>query len=164
MIVLYRISPYTVCMGTNYTPIDDLIKKLTEPISASNSFGKEAEPPLKKREAIGIAVETSKVHEVVEHEHEADMQPFIQAHKETISVPNDLKKIGVQATAAPVFSTLKEVHLPIADETVYHGLKAPLSSSLRWLSEFCIFLLKHAHVTLKELHGKVERVSSNDKK
>ena len=113
---------------------------------------------------MGIAVEKSVLHETVEHEPAEEVRLFIQPRSETISLPPDLKKIGVQATSVPVFATKQQVVLPMSDDAVFHGLKAPISSSLRWLSEFCIFLLKHAHVTLKEINGKIQRVSAGGKK
>jgi hypothetical protein len=131
----------------NYTPIDDLVKKWKTPIS----LPKEAEP-------IPRPQETAHMQEAVEHEIKPDVKPFVQPKQETIKLPPDLTKLGLQPVTTAQFSSYKNIKLPISDEKVVQGLKEPVTSSKRWLSEFAVYILKQAHLTLRTVGGKVIRV------
>ncbi len=136
-------------MPTNYTPIDDLVKKhrqRDEPISQP----KEAEPSPHAKEI--------EIKEVVEHKPEEEVRPFVRPRAETIEIPPDLKKMGLQTANTTQFPAYQNIKLPISDEKVVVGLHAPITSSLRWLATFAIFLLKQAHLSLKTIHGKVVRI------
>ena len=103
--------------------------------------------------------EFSPLQEAVEHEIQDDeVKEFVEATPENVSVPADLHQQGVQATQATNFPSYQAVKLPITDEQVVEGLKQPQTSSFRWLAEFAMYLLKKAHITLKTVHGHVERV------
>ena len=88
---------------------------------------------------------------------------FLDKLKNVVIVVQDfpssdqLKKIGVKNTQdmKPVME--KEVELPISDEKIVSGEHASLTSSLRWLATFCVYILSKAHITLKVIHGKVVR-------
>ncbi len=133
--------------GKNFSPINDLIKK-HQPISVSPH--KEAEPIPKAGEAA--------IQEVVEHRPEEEVRPFIKARAETIKLPPDLTKMGVQATVTTKFPSFEDVHLPLTDDKVLVGLQAPVTSSLRWLATLAWYILQKAHLTLKKVHGHVVRV------
>ncbi|MFC1647292.1 hypothetical protein ACFL1A_03330 [Patescibacteria group bacterium] len=49
----------------------------------------------------------------------------------------------------------KNVTLPLSDDQIATGLKQSVSSSWRWLAEFCIRKLKKLHLSLKDVHGKI---------
>lgn len=132
----------------NYTPIDDLIKKWKQ---SSVSLPKEMEPILKP-------VEKKEMQEAVEHEPKNDVKDFVQPKQETIKLPPDLTKLGLQPVTSTQFSSYKNIKLPITDEKVVNGLKEPITSSRRWLSEFALYILKQAHLTLRIIGGKVVRV------
>jgi hypothetical protein len=131
----------------NYTLIDNFIKKSQPPISKP----KEAEPASPKSEKIEFK-------ETVEHKLEKQVTPYVQVRKETIELPPDLKKMGLQSSSSTNFPSYQTVVLPISDDKVYQGLHAPISSSLRWLATLAIYLLRKAHLTLKVIHGHVIRV------
>lgn len=133
----------------NYTPIDDLVNKWKK--SAPVSLPREAEPMLRPAETVHLQ-------EMVEHELTPDVKPFVQPKQETIKLPPDLSKLGLQPVSQAQFSSYKNVKLPISDEKIVAGLKAPVSSSKRWLSEFAVYVLKQAHLTLRVVGGKVIRV------
>lgn len=149
---------YNGLMAINYTSIDDLVKSMTQPSAQGALSGKEVEPVIKKREAVGIAVDDAAVHEVVEHEVEPRLKPYIKPRKEIPTVSPDIAKLGVASTASTSFPSYKSVNLPLSDDRVFQGLHAPVTTSLRWLAELCLYLLKQAHLTLKNIHGKVVRV------
>ena len=119
---------------------------------------KESEP-LKKETPEKRTV----IHEVVEHEPDKEVQPFLDHRKETVTVTDDLKKMGVNVSIQePVFkSEVPVIELPISDEKIENGLHAKITSSLRWLAEFCLYRLRQAHLTLKKIHGRVFRVAAN---
>ncbi|OGG32108.1 hypothetical protein A3I80_05110 [Candidatus Gottesmanbacteria bacterium RIFCSPLOWO2_02_FULL_40_10] len=78
-------------------------------------------------------------------------------------MPPDVKKLGVSVSNAqsPVF-TAAQVSLPITDDKILEGLKAPLSSAFKWLAVWCIKKLQKAHLVLKSIHGKIIRVKVRD--
>ena len=135
----------------NFTKIDDAIKKNN--LSTTSSFSKEVEP--------GIAsVEMSdEVQEVVEHEPDAETESFVSPRSNTIELPPDLVKLGVQSSNnTNNFPAYQNIKLPISDDKVITGLHAPINSSLRWLATFAIYLLARAHLGLKVVKGHVVRV------
>ncbi|MDO8497164.1 MAG: hypothetical protein Q7S61_01330 [bacterium] len=137
-------------MVTTYTPIDDLVKKLKDPLVSS--LHKEAEP-------MAPITETGQIHEVVEHEiTDEELKPHVEVRKETVKLPPDLQKLGIQSASSNNFPGYKPVKLPLSDDRVLLGLHAPITSSLRWLAEFSLYLLIQAHLTVKVIHGKVVRV------
>lgn len=133
----------------NFTPIDDLIKKhqSAQPISTP----KEAEP-------IPFSQETIEIKEVVEHKPEEEVRPYLSPRQETIKLPPDLKKMGLQPATTTQFPTYQNIKLPLPDEKIVVGLHAPVTTSLRWLATLAIYLLKMAHLQLKIIHGHVVRV------
>lgn len=140
-------------MTNNFTSIDDLVRKYKQ--SKVNdeviSLPKEAEPINKEFE----------VKEVVEHKAEEEVRPFISPRQDTIELPPDLKKMGLQSTSSSQFLSYQNIKLPISDEKVFMGLHAPITSSIRWLATFAVYLLARVHLGLKIVHGKVIRVLRN---
>lgn len=141
-------------MANNFTNIDDLIRKYQGSKIDDNeriSLPKEAEPINKEFE----------VKEVVEHKVEDEVRPFISPREDTIELPPDLKKLGLQETSSSQFSSYQNIKLPISDEKIVVGLHAPITSSIRWLATFAVYLLARVHLGLKVIHGKVIRVLRN---
>lgn len=130
----------------NFTPLDKPVSKLVSP---PVSLPKETEPtPIKDIE----------IKEVVEHELEKELHPYIQKRSETIKLPPDLKKIGLQSSSTTQFPSYQSVKIPISDDRVIFGLNAPITSSLRWLATLALYILKQAHLSLKVVHGHVVRI------
>ena len=82
----------------------------------------------------------------------------VQVRPETVKLPSDLKQVGVLANNLSRFSTFQNIKTPLADDKVLTGLHAPITSSLRWLATLTMYILRQAHVGLKEIHGKTVRV------
>jgi hypothetical protein len=136
-------------MANNFTAITDLIKKYKINQSVGSvSHSKEAEP----------GADFSQIKEVVEHEPEVDVEKFVTPRAESIELPPDLQKLGLQQASTTQFPSLQNVKLPMSDEKVVVGLHAPVTSSVRWLATFAIYLLARAHLGLKIVGGKVVRV------
>jgi hypothetical protein len=130
----------------NYTKINDLLDKNKNQENISQH--KEAEP-------IGKEFE---IKEPVEHSPEEEVRPFINPRAETIDLPPDLKKMGLQAVSHSNFPSYKNIKLPLSDEKIVVGQKAPITSSIRWLATFALYILAQAHLGLKVVHGRVIRV------
>lgn len=131
---------------------DDTFTPLPSQSRASVGVEKN-EPRMHVVETEPIVIETVK-----EHEPSPDVAPYVQHRKETIQLPPEIEKLGGVATGHTAYPTTNTVVLPLSDDQVYKGLSAPLTSSVRWLAELCLFFLKQAHLTLKKVHGKIMRV------
>lgn len=131
----------------NYTAIDDLLDKKKNKDKVS--LPKEAEP---------ISAEKFEIKEPAEDNVEEEVRPFISPRAETIELPPDLKKLGLQAVSHSKFPSYKNIKLPLSDEKIIVGQKAPITSSLRWLATFALYILAQAHLGLKVVHGHVIRV------
>lgn len=131
-------------MTKNFTPIDYLLEK-----NKNFSLPKESEP---------IAAEKFEIKEVVEHEPDEEIEKFISPRAETIKLPPDLKRLGLQAVSTSKFPGYKNIKLPLSDEKIIVGQKAPITSSLRWLATLALYILSQAHLGLKVIHGRVIRV------
>lgn len=135
--------------STNFTPIQKLLKN-TDP-HKGGAFSKESAPFISSKEM-------SQIQEHVEHTPEKEVEEYVKPRKETISLPPDIKKLGAQSTSQSQFSSLQTIHLPISDDKIVTGLHAPITSSLRWLATFAVYILSCAHIGLKKIHGKIIRV------
>lgn len=126
----------------NYTPIEPIsTSPEVEPISSP-----ESSPELE-------------IQEVVEHKiKDEEVKKHVSSRKETIEVSQDLSGLGAQPLPPTEFQSYQTVKLPISDVEVEEGLKKPVNSSWRWLSEFCMFLLHQVHLTIKNIKGKTVRV------
>lgn len=125
-----------------------MVTKNFTPFPVQVSFSKEVEPPLLK-ETGGEAVR--------EHELKKEVFPSIQKRAETIILPPDLKKLGLQTSTTSRFN-YQNIKLPISDDKIITGLHAPITSSLRWLATLALYILHLAHLKLKIVHGHVVRV------
>jgi len=97
--------------------------------------------------------------EAVEYEPHDEIKRFVQTRKDQATISSQLKQEGVrEKIETPQYARYKKVVLPLTDEMVEQGLHAPISSSLRWLAEWAVYLLKRAHIVLKRIHGQVKRV------
>jgi len=138
--------------NSNYTTIDDIVAKHANHKESAPSFTKESEPLFRK-------TEQTEIQEVVEHEsRDVEVKPFVTPKAETIQLPPDLKKMGLETINKTQFPTYQNVKLPISDEEVIKDLKEPPTSTKRWLGELAKYILLRAHLALKEIGGKVVRI------
>ncbi|MCX7881040.1 MAG: hypothetical protein N2482_00800 [Patescibacteria group bacterium] len=140
--------------NNNYTPLN--VDQLKKRFATTTFVGKpkEAEPVMAKPEM-------AEIQEVVEKETPPEVKPYVQKREETIKLPPDLKKLGLQPVNTTNFPQYQNLKLPISDEKIIIGLRAPVSSSLRWLATLAVYLLKMAHIQLKTIHGHIVRVIKN---
>lgn len=136
-------------MADNFTPVNDLVDKhkKNQP-QGSVSYSKEAEP----------GADFSQIKEVVAHEPAPEVEKFVSPRSESIELPPDLKRLGLQPTSSTQFPAYQNIKLPLTDEKIVVGLNAPITSSIRWLATFAVYLLARAHLGLKVVGGKVVRI------
>lgn len=143
-------------MIDNHTPLDHL--KLQQGPSQPQTIRVSPEsPPItvhKNKPAETLPLQEAKEHTV----NDPQIQQYVEEKKENIELPPELKSMGLKAVTQTNFPNYQNVKLPISDEKVLEGEKAPLNTSLRWLSEFAKFLLWRAHISLKTVGGRVVRV------
>lgn len=126
----------------NFSPIDTLI----------GAVSKEHELPSERKDEIFMK-------ESVEKKPSDEISPFVQSRQEEPRISPHLKKIGVKKIiTAPRYTVQKTIILPLTDDMVERGLHAPITSSLRWLAEWSVFILKKAHIVLKKVHGHMKRI------
>ncbi|MEO6508803.1 MAG: hypothetical protein ABIO02_02525 [Patescibacteria group bacterium] len=169
-------------MAQNFTPIDTLIKqrgidlsidatpimlssplppaivsntepkKIAHPAAPQISGSKEGAPAAPKTEILPVqeAVEKQEV--------EPEVQPFVAVKPQNISVPPELKKLGLKPIEKVRYKDFQNIYVPISDDLIVKGLKEPRTSGLRWLAEIAKYLLWQSHLKIMVVHGKVVRV------
>lgn len=124
-----------------YTPITILPSKELEPI-------------------IGNVETTIKERLGSQEEIDPEIRPYVKVHPKSIDVDEGLSRLGVKPQ--PQDLTLEpEIALPLTDAKIIEGMHKPITSSWRWLAEFCMRLLRHIHVALKTVHGRIVRIKRN---
>jgi hypothetical protein len=76
----------------------------------------------------------------------------------SIPIPPSVTQMGVAAVGQNVMPAPPAVTLPLSDDQIEEGLKKSVSSSWRWMAEWCVRKLKQLHMGLKIIHGKLTRV------
>lgn len=142
----------------NYTPIDNIIASYSknEKNSSAVSITKEGEP-------VSISTEKAPKQDFVLTESEPtiedrEVKEYVEVTKNEPALSPELKKAGLNMIASSSLDPKHKIILPISDEKIVEGLDKPLNTSWRWLAEFARFFLVQAHITLKNIHGKVVRV------
>ena len=142
----------------NFTPINDLIQEYNAMKYGAGAATKETLPI--------PAVESTPIDEQKEENIESrDVNSYIKPKKdESISLPPDLKKLGVQTpdTDDQFKAALYKIKLPVSDEKIMDDLKASPSESKRWFATLLVYILAQAHLTLKRIGTKVVRVFKTD--
>jgi len=137
--------------ASSFTSIDHLIPKKT----SQQSYSKEGEPIGVNEKAPQQELEVIETEPIIE---DAEVGEYLKTNREEPSIHPDLKKAGLKTIEPSTGDPKYNVTLPISDERVMQGLSSPVTTSLRWLAEVALFMLKQAHLNLKEIHGKVVRV------
>lgn len=86
----------------------------------------------------------------------------VKVQPASVTIPQPVQQMGVTATGTNVpLGTGAAVALPLTDEQIAQGLHQGITSSWRWLAEWCIRRLKQVHVGIKYVHGKLFRTNSS---
>ena len=80
----------------------------------------------------------------------------------SISLPPPLTKMGVAPAGLNVtVGTGSSVTLPLTDDQIALGLHQSVTSSWRWLAEWCVKKLKQLHLIIRNIKGKPTEVRVN---
>jgi hypothetical protein len=145
--------------------VKDLLKETHEEYeeeSVAMPGASHSSTPSKEHEPVGSR-ERLIIEQAREHEPSEELELHLEARQEIPKLDQELTQEGVTATPTTAFPTFEEVKLPLSDEKVVEGLEEPVTSSWRWLSEFCMHLLHLAHQTLKSVQGKATRMAIETK-
>lgn len=78
----------------------------------------------------------------------------------TIPIPPPAASLGVTPGPSNIPLPTATVVLPLSDDQIAQGLGKSISTSWRWLAEWCLRRLKQAHVGLQYVKGRLVRVNS----
>lgn len=118
---------------------------------ASGAAGKEIEP-------VSAKTETNTLSEIGQEIFlpQEVKRAGVTIKSESIDLPAALAQSGVKAVGSPVHETPgSSITLPLSEEQVANGLHQSISSSFRWLAEWCKRQMIEAHKTLKTIHAGV---------
>lgn len=105
-------------------------------------MGKERETP----SGTGPELEITDVHSPEIELRKEVAAAGVKAHPTVVAIPPAVAQLGVQAigsnSPAP---TGQAVVLPLSDDQITQALHADVTSSLRWLAEWCVRKLKQLH-------------------
>lgn len=106
-------------------------------------------------------VESPGIEEVKELQVPKEVASHITQANDTIELPPDLTKIGVQPSA-PEMSVTSPTQsgpdLPLSDDQIGQGLSEKPTSSFKWLAEWCLKQLKRMHMHIKRVGEHFTRV------
>ncbi len=136
----------------NYTPID--VKRIQEKFYAVSAGGKEGFAPFDSKQE--VSVDSSSV------EQELNIENRVEVRQEEIKVDDSLTKFGLKPVKVEFEDNQSNnLNFGVSDDKIWQGLHAPVNSSLRWFSEFVVYILKKFNIKLKKVNGKVVRVLSD---
>lgn len=154
-----------------HTPIDHLLATSTDDIpvvppavapTSTVSYGKETAPVSLIPEAAPAeeaGQEDESQGEVGKESSEKKKNPKIRMPSEPPSIDPDAAKAGLKvAPAAQQFPSLYDVKVPLlTDEEIVKDLKTSPLTGTRWLAELGRYILRQAHISLKNIGGKIVR-------
>lgn len=144
----------------------------TLPQSVSNQSSSSV-PPVAPSNAVGSVVKELEISRgpVIEASDRSDgfaetplsaevAHAGVRMKTDTIELPKPVSQLGVtvvsQAPSAPV-SAVPTIVLPLTDEQIAQGLQQSITSSFRWLAEWCERRLKEIHFAVRSIGGSVAR-------
>lgn len=153
------IHTHTMDTTLPHTPQDDgASQPPVAPQMPIGSHGKEAEPV-----ASGMTpVEHGNI--VMEIGKDVELSPEVassgvRVQQSTVEISKPVRAMGVTPTGhAPISSTSAGVPLPLSDEQIAQGLHQDITTSWRWLAEWCVRKLKQVHMAIRVVRGAPVRV------
>lgn len=133
-------------MADNFTPIDKLVKSSAV---SHTGMGKEGEPQT-KIEDVDLA------REEINQTTDSNISDFVGVVPDSINLPPEIKQAGVMSE--PQIPDYQRVKIPLADDKLIEGSRAPFTSSLHWLTALAFYIFKQAHIGIRVVHGHVVRV------
>lgn len=101
---------------------------------------------------------------VSDGDHESVLSPEvahagIRMRSDTVTIPKNVAQLGVKVVNQPPPSAAQtpSIVLPLNDEQIAQGLHQSITSSFRWLAEWCERRLKEIHFVVRSISGKAVR-------
>ena len=107
----------------------------------------------KEVEAGGLWFEQAAVKDVSGQETELPKEVAavgVKIQPTTVQIPQPVAQMGVKAVGDAIRPEEPAVVLPLTDEQIALGLKQSITSSWRWLAEFCVRKLKQLHAKIRK--------------
>lgn len=73
----------------------------------------------------------------------------------TVQLPQSVMQMGVKPVGQAVMPQATTVVLPLTDDQIVQGLKQSITSSWRWLAEWCVRRLKQLHIGIQKTGGRL---------
>ena len=127
----------------------------SSPVSTSGSLAKESEvvriAPTEATPVNDSSSETPLSPEV--------MRARLRMRADSIELPKTVQQLGVSPVSqAPVSAVaIPTIVLPLTDEQIARGLHQSITSSFRWLAEWCEKRLKEFHFIVRTIGSKTVR-------
>lgn len=85
----------------------------------------------------------------------------VRVRPTTVPLPANVLRLGVRPTGANVPPAGPgAIALPLTDDQIALGLHEGITSSWRWLAEWCRLQLKRLHLGFQRAHGKITRTKA----
>lgn len=85
----------------------------------------------------------------------------VRVRPTTVPLPANVLRLGVRPIGANVPPPGPgTVALPLTDDQIALGLHEGITSSWRWLAEWCVLQLKRLHFGFQRAHGKLTRTKA----
>ena len=82
----------------------------------------------------------------------------VKVQPTVVTLPPPVQQLGVQPSGVkPSQGTSVTVTLPLSDDQIARGLKQSITTSWRWLAEWCKRRLSIFHLALKQVRGRLIR-------
>lgn len=78
----------------------------------------------------------------------------VRAQPTAVALPSKTSQTGFTPAGQNVVPVAAAAPLPLTDDQIAQGLKQSITSSWRWLAEWCRRRLKQLHLTIKSIGGK----------
>ena len=95
----------------------------------------------------GVGLSEAGLHDVSGQEMELPKEVAavgVKVQPTTVTIPQPVAQMGVISAGTNV-PAAPAVALPLTDDQIAVGLKASITSSIRWLAEWCVLRLKQLH-------------------
>ncbi|HCS79398.1 TPA: hypothetical protein DIV55_06725 [Patescibacteria group bacterium] len=97
----------------------------------------------------GVGLSEAGLHDVSGQEMELPKEVAavgVKVQPTTVTIPQPVAQMGVISAGTNVpAQPAPAVALPLTDDQIAVGLKASITSSIRWLAEWCVLRLKQLH-------------------
>lgn len=122
----------------NTVPTQQPVAQVISPSLSPEQEGMTIGSPEIALKDVGIEMELPKEVEAV----------GIKVQPTTVTIPTNVQKMGVQPAGNQVPLPTTTIVLPLTNDQITVGLHQSITSSFRWLAEWCVRKLKQLHTSI----------------